>query len=119
MVVSVLGIRKWDRLQGSDETEDGEDTSTGGGEGRSGAFEGSSSGGGLSGRASARRSRGNDGSSAVGRGVGSNGSSRRRGSRDGGGLVHGGLLRCDGSRGGAVGTDRDDGRGSGLDDSAT
>lgn len=120
------------RLQGGDETEDGEKTSAGGGDHGSSTLEGSSLAGGLRGSTSARRSRGNDGSGTVAGGVGSSGSLRGHGSS--GSLVNG-LLSGSGGRhggddslrlvlrlrsgGGAVGADGDHGRGGGLGDGAT
>ena len=115
------------RLESGDETEDGEDTSTSSGESRGSTLEGSGLAGGLSGCASARRSRSNDWGGAVGRWVGSNGNSRGLdrcnrclgGSRWNdwglGGGGHGGRR----SRGGAVVADRDDRRSGGLDNGAS
>lgn len=111
------------RLQGGDETEDGEKTSAGGGQGRGSTLEGRSRCG-LGRGTSSRGSRGLDGNGAVGRWVGCG--------RDCGSLV-GRLDEClDGSSrslggfgnnnsGGAaaVVADGNHGRGGGLDDGAT
>jgi len=109
------------RLQGGDETEDGQETRTGGGKCSSSTLE-RRSGRGLGRSASAGGSRGLNGNGAVGRRV----------RRSGNGLVNG-LDGCfdrssrglgglgDNNSGGAaaVVADRDDGRSGGLDDGAT
>jgi hypothetical protein len=117
----------FERLQCGDETEDGEETSAGGGQGSSSALEGRSRCG--LGRGAGSRGRGGfDGNGAVGRRVG-------RG-WDGGGLMGrldkslggssrsldgslGGLGNDDGGGAAAVVADGDHGRGGGLDDGAT